>query len=1018
MDNRIHTAPQSGLHSFERKVLLGFAAAIVLLAFLGALSYLGAVRSSEDSRSVIHTQQVRGALSELVSGLSAAESNERGMLLTGQEDYQRNFDSSTQAIDKQLRTLRELVADHPVQQRNLDILIPLVGQDLGLMRSSMELRRSGGLSAVQSSLVSNQNRQIHDSIRETIANMDSEESHLLLDQRHRAEQSNMMMKLTLAAGGLVAICLLIAALLVIRQGFARSRSTELQLRDSKDALEKRVQERSSELLRSGAALLAGEERLSRIIDSAMDAIITVDERQHITMFNPAAEAMFRCPAADAIGTPLDRFLPSRFRAAHSGYVRQFGQNPVTRRTMGGLSPLRGLRSNGEEFPIEASISQVTVDGKKLFTAIVRDITEATKSRESSGHLAAIVESSDDAIISKTLDGKITSWNPAAEKLFGYPAAEAVGKSMMLIVPPDLAEEENEILGRISRGQRIEHFETRRLQKNGNQIDVAATISPLRDNSGKILGASTIARDITEAKRINEEIRQQAGLLDLATAMVRDMQSRIVLWTRGAEELYGYTREQALGRVSHELLKAEFPLPLSDVEKKLLNDGVWEGELEYRTRDGERVFVASHWVLHRDAYGKPARILEVNADITALKRAEALQMRSQKLESLGTLAGGIAHDFNNILAAINGSASLAMSQFPQEHPIQACLMEIEKAGQRAADVVRRILTFSRPKDQNMQAQQLEPVVQEALKLVRATLPAMVDIRTQFSPGLPQARVDATQIYQVIVNLATNAAHAIDDKSGVIEVGLDSPAVSEDEVLLYSEVPAGRYVRLRVSDNGCGMDSATVERIFDPFFSTKPTGKGTGLGLSVVHGIVAAHRGVMKVYSELGKGTTFSIYFPAVVSEAVELAPTPEAQAPAGRGERILFVDDEGVLLFVGTMSLEQNGYVVTGMPNGEAALRELHTNLNGYDAVITDLSMPGMSGLQLAYQIRKFRKDIPVILTSGYISPEDQARAKRVGIYVVLTKPVNTKELLATLSTLFEKRARLNGAVQPSSGANS
>lgn len=1018
MDDKISEVPQSGLHSLERKVLLGFTGAIVLLALLGALSYFGAVRSGEDSRWVVHTHQVRSALSDLVSGLTTAESSERGMLLTGQEDYQRNFDSSTQAVDKQLRTLRELVADNSVQQRNLDVLIPLVGQDFGLMRSRMELRRTGNLSAVQSSLASDQNRQIHASIRQTIASMDSEEGRLLLERQRRAEQSNMIMKSALAAGGVVALSLLIAALYVVRRGFERSRLTETELRASKDALEKGIQERTSELLRSGEALLAGEERLSRIIDSAMDAIITVDEQQNITMFNPAAEAMFKCPASDAVGTPLDRFLPLRFRAAHSGHVRQFGQNPVTRRTMGGPSPLRGLRSNGDEFPIEASISQVTVEGKKLFTAIVRDITEATKARESSGHLAAIVESSEDAILSKTLDGNITSWNPAAEKLFGYTSAEAIGKPMGLIIPPDLAGEEKEILARIFRGQRIEHFETRRLQKNGKQIDVAVTISPLRDNSGKVLGASTIARDITEAKRINEEIRQQAGLLDLATAMVRDMQNRIVLWTRGAEELYGYTREQALGRLSHELLKTEFPVPVSDIERKFLNDGVWEGELEHCTRDGERVFVASHWVLHRDAQGKPARILEVNADITALKRAEALQMRSQKLESLGTLAGGIAHDFNNILAAINGSASLAMSQFPPEHPIQACLMEIEKAGQRAADVVRRILTFSRPQDQNMQAQQLEPVVEEALKLVRATLPAMVDIRTQFAPGLPQARVDATQIYQVIVNLATNAAHAIDDKSGVIEVRLDSPTISEDEVLLYSEVPAGRYVRLRVSDNGCGMDSATVERIFDPFFSTKPTGKGTGLGLSVVHGIVAAHRGVMKVYSELGNGTTFSIYFPVVVTEAVEPAPAPEAQVPAGQGERILFVDDEGVLLFVGTMSLEQSGYVVTGMPNGEAALRELHMNPNGYDAVITDLSMPGMSGLQLAYQIHKFRKDIPVILTSGYISPEDQARAKRVGIYVVLTKPVNTKELLATLSTLFEKRARLNGARQPSSGTNS
>jgi PAS domain S-box-containing protein len=358
--------------------------------------------------------------------------------------------------------------------------------------------------------------------------------------------------------------------------------------------------------------------------------------------------------------------------------------------MGGFSPLSGLRTNGEEFPIEASISQVAVGGKKLFTAIVRDITETAKAREVSGKLAAIVESSDDAIIAKTLDGIITSWNPAAEKLFGYTAAEAIGKSILMVMPPELAHEESEILARIVRGEKMQHFETRRIRKDGKAIDVAVTISPLRDETGRVIGASKIARDITERKRSEEEIRQQAGLLDLTPALVRDLDDRIVLWTRGAERLYGYTRGEALGRSSHELLKTEFPQPLEDIERILKTENVWEGELEHRTREGKRVVVASQWMVHRDAKGQPARILELNADITALKQAEALQMRSQKLEALGTLAGGIAHDFNNILAAINGSASLAISQFPPDHPVQACLMEIEKAGTRAVDLVRRCL----------------------------------------------------------------------------------------------------------------------------------------------------------------------------------------------------------------------------------------------------------------------------------------------------------------------------------------
>jgi len=256
------------------------------------------------------------------------------------------------------------------------------------------------------------------------------------------------------------------------------------------------------------------------------------------------------------------------------------------------------------------------------------------------------------------------------------------------------------------------------------------------------------------------------------------------------------------------------------------------------------------------------------------------MRSQKLEALGALASGIAHDFNNILSAINGSAALAISQFPADHPIQACLVEMEKAGLRATDLVRRILSFSRPQEQNMLAQDLHPVVEDALKLVRATIPAMTEIRYTHDPELPMARVDATQIYQVVLNLATNGAHAIGNKSGLLEVKLDTLQIREEEIKLYAQIPAGHYVRLSVSDNGCGMTAATLERVFDPFFTTKPVGRGTGLGMSVVHGIVAAHLGFLRVYSEPDKGTAFQIYFPAV-EDALPVRGAAEVEAPAGR-----------------------------------------------------------------------------------------------------------------------------------------
>ncbi len=870
-----------GLHSLERKVLIGFGSAAILLLLMGTFSYVSVVRFRADARQVDHTHQVLTALTQLLADLTAAESSQRGFLMTGQEEHQQSYDAAVLRIQRQIPHLRDLTQDNPTQQKNLDELVPLVADRLNLMQSRLALRQNQGWPAIQALIGTDQGKSLREDTQRVVRTMENEEQGLLEEREARAEESSLLTRTTIATSGLLAITLLVAALFLVQRGFAHSRRAETELRLARDTLEERVRERTAEVIKGSAAVRAGEERMARIVDSAMDAIISVDEQQRITIFNPAAERMFGCPASDAFGAPLARFLPERFRTAHAEHLRAFGQNSVTRRTMGGFSPLRGLRTNGQEFPIEASISQIDVGGRKLFTAIVRDVTETSKASETSGRLAAIVESSDDAIMSKTLDGVITSWNPAAERLFGYTAAEAIGKPMLTIFPPEHVEEEKDILARIARGESIDHYETQRVRKDGKCILVAVTISPLRDESGRVVGASKIARDIT-----------------------------------------------------------------------------------------------------------------------ALRQAEALQMRSQKLEALGTLAGGIAHDFNNILAAINGNATLALAQFPPDHPAQACLLEIEKAGTRAAELVRRILSFSRPQDHNIEVQSLEPVVEEALKLVRATLPAMIEIRAAFNTEQAQARVDSTQIHQVIVNLATNAAHAIGDTQGLIEVKLDAPTVTESEILLYGQVPAGEYLRLSVSDNGCGMDSETVQRIFDPFFTTKPVGKGTGLGLSVVHGIVAAHQGILKVYSEPGKGTTFHVYLPAVRTVTLDTRPT-KRQSPTGLGERILFVDDEGVLVFVGTMSLEQNGYRVTGMPNGESALRELRQNPGAYDAVITDLSMPGLSGLQLAHQIRKVRADLPVILLSGYVNPEDQVRADRLGIRAILTKPVNSYDLLNALGAIFQ-----------------
>jgi PAS domain S-box-containing protein len=644
---------------------------------------------------------------------------------------------------------------------------------------------------------------------------------------------------------------------------------------------------SSERRRIEQQVRGGEARLSAIIHSALSGVITVDDCQNIILFNPASERIFGLTEAEALGRPLDQLIPERYRAGHKKHIRKFGETEIDGRMMGQREGIYGLRKNGDEFPLEASISHVELGGRRVYTVILRDITEE--------------------------------------------------------------------------------------------------------------------------KKAEEELKQQASLLDLPPVMVRDLENRIVFWSRGAEKLYGFTKEEAVGRISHELLCTEGPLPMDYLDQLLRTNGVWEGELLQHGQSGGAVYVASQWVIYRDALGHPVRILEMNADITARRHAEELQTRSQKLEALGTLAGGIAHDFNNILLAIHGNANLAMADLPGEHPAQQSLAEILKAGTRASELVKRILGFSRPQEQKKQAVQLQPVIEEALKLIRATLPARIRFVTHFAPDVPPAKVDAGQIHQVVVNLATNAAHAIGEKNGTIVVRLDAVNVSVDDTRGTANLQEGPYVRLFVSDDGCGMDRATLNRIFDPFFTTKKQGEGTGLGLSVVHGIVSSHNGAISVTSHPGEGTAFHLYFP-VAEEKPEIKAEKIPEAPQRRSEHILYVDDEEALVFLATRLLERSGYRVTGFTDAISALKEFRANPEVYDVVVTDLSMPRMSGFEFTEEVHRIRREIPVVLTSGYLQAEDQVKAESLGIRELIQKPATANLLTGALQRILaEQTARVHGA---------
>ncbi|MDX2185302.1 MAG: PAS domain S-box protein [Opitutaceae bacterium] len=427
--------------------------------------------------------------------------------------------------------------------------------------------------------------------------------------------------------------------------------------------------------------------------------------------------------------------------------------------------------------------------------------------------------------------------------------------------------------------------------------------------------------------------------------------------------------------------------------------------EYRVvrPDGRIRWVRDRAFPIKDSSGMVYRLGGVASDITervaAEERKRSLEgqlLQAQKMEALGTLAGGIAHDFNNILFAIQGNAELAERAKGMPESAQECVREIMKAGKRAKELVQRILAFGRPQRPNWRVVSLHDVAQEVTQLLRSTLPAGVELVLNSLPDTPRVRADASQVHQVLLNLATNSWHALEGKRGRIEFLIEPFHASEGFAKEHPDMHAGAYARVQVRDTGKGMDSATIARIFEPFFTTKPVGEGTGLGLSVVHGIMRGHAGSIGVESQPGKGTCFHLYFPAAPKN-FRHDDEPLAQAETslqGEGQHLLYLDDEPALVHLCERALRAAGFKVSGFTHFEDALSALRAAPNEFALVITDVNMPGSSGFEVAAEVRALRSDLPVVLVSGHIDDQLRERAAAVGVSQVFYKPVSVEDLVA------------------------
>jgi PAS domain S-box-containing protein len=456
-----------------------------------------------------------------------------------------------------------------------------------------------------------------------------------------------------------------------------------------------------------------------------------------------------------------------------------------------------------------------------------------------------------------------------------------------------------------------------------------------------------------------------------------------------------------------------------IEQALRTGGRIEGEVRVLGPGDTVRWVSSRGRAELHPDGRPRRLVGVDVDITKQKLAAEAALRSQKLEALGTLAGGIAHDFNNVLFAIGGNATLALDAVSPDHPAHDFLKEIVSAGERASELVRQILAFSRPAEAKREITRLHGPVNEALRLVRASMPSRVQLVSELHPSTPAVAADSARIVQLVLNLCSNAVHAIPSgRAGRIElrvmplhIGPEHAAVAAEVSLEQgarapvdtlcpadSRIPDGSYALLEIRDDGTGMDATTQARVFDPFFTTRPLGEGSGLGLSIVHGIMKALGGYLMVASRPRAGTTFRLYFPAMPDPPVTTA-TYAMPAPHGMSRRILFVDDEAMLVTLGRNVLSRLGYEPLAFQDAHDALAAFRAAPESFHGAVTDLSMPAMSGFQLARSLLELRPDLPIVMVSGYFGPEERATGRELGIRHMVDKPVSMLRLGELLSTL-------------------
>jgi PAS domain S-box-containing protein len=644
------------------------------------------------------------------------------------------------------------------------------------------------------------------------------------------------------------------------------------------------------------------------------------------------------------------------------------------------------------------------------TSELQDLVKLLRLSEEKYRL--LIENQTDMIVKFDPQNRFQFVSPSYCNIFGKTRKELLGKTFISLIHEDDQDNVKKAIKSVFKPPHTAHVEQRAWTKDRWRW-MAWLNTAILDQDNQVEAIVAVGRDIDDQKKIEMALKKSEkrfrDLFNSITDLIytQDMEGHFTSANPALQRLFGYQADEFIGHRATDFMEPEFEPDFNsrylEVVKK---QGHHEGVACYFKKNKEKIYIEYKSSLVPLAGGEPY-ISGIGRDVTekilsekTLSKLQEQVIQSQKMESIGTLAGGIAHDFNNILFPIMGNTEMLLTDTPEDSPFRTSLKEIYTATLRAKELVKQILTFSRQESSGLTLMKMQPVVKEALKLIRSTIPTTIEIKQDINPDCGVIKADPTQIHQIVMNLATNAYHAMEEKGGEMEISLKEMEFGTLD-LTYPDMKPGSYACLIVTDTGVGMDINLTDKIFNPFFTTKAIGKGTGMGLSVVHGIVTAMGGAIQVYSESEKGSEFHVYLPIETSSFKKQ--NTQAKEPIQGGiEHILLVDDEEAILTMEKRMLTRLGYQVTSHVSSIEALEVFRANTDKFDLIITDMAMPNMPGDKLSAELIKIRPDIPILLCTGFSETISEEKAASLGIKGFILKPIVMKDFFQKIREVLDK----------------